>query len=65
MIGAIVAELPSGAREGIGVMILNAAQYYNSRPQALYLAILVAGLVGISFYGLVVLAEHLIVKWRA
>ncbi|MFQ3663947.1 MAG: ABC transporter permease [Chloroflexaceae bacterium] len=64
VIGAIVAELPSGAREGIGVMILNAAQYYNSRPQALYLAILVAGLVGIGFYGLVVLAEHLIVKWR-
>lgn len=62
VIGAIVAELPAGSREGIGVMILNAAQFYNSRPTALYLAILVAGLLGIACYGLVALAERLIVK---
>ncbi|WP_172451149.1 ABC transporter permease [Candidatus Chloroploca asiatica] len=62
VIGAIVAELPSGSSEGIGVMILNAAQFYNSRPPALYLAILVAGLIGVVFYGLVALAERLIVK---
>jgi NitT/TauT family transport system permease protein len=61
VIGAIVAELPAGAREGIGVMILNAAQFYNSRPPALYIAILAAGLVGVAFYGLVALAERLIV----
>lgn len=65
VIGAIVAELPSGASEGIGVMILNAAQFYNSRPPALYLAILVAGLVGVLFYGLVALVEHLVLRWRA
>jgi NitT/TauT family transport system permease protein len=64
VIGAIVAELPAGSREGVGVMILNAAQFYNSRPPALYLAILAAGLVGVAFYGLVALAEHLIVGPR-
>ncbi len=62
VIGAIVAELPAGSREGIGVMILNAAQFYNSRPPALFLAILIAGLVGITFYSLVALAEYLIVR---
>jgi NitT/TauT family transport system permease protein len=62
VIGAIVAELPAGSREGIGTMILNAAQFYNSRPTALYLAILVAGLLGMACYGLVALAERLFVK---
>lgn len=62
VIGAIVAELPAGAREGVGVMILTAAQFYNSRPPALYLAILVAGLVGVCFYALVALAERLAVR---
>ncbi|MFV9504289.1 MAG: ABC transporter permease [Oscillochloridaceae bacterium umkhey_bin13] len=62
VIGAIVAELPAGSREGIGVMILNAAQFYNSRPPALFLAILVAGLLGVAFYSLVALAEWWIVR---
>lgn len=62
VIGAIVAELPAGAREGIGVMILNAAQFYNSRPTALYLSILVAGLLGVACYGLVALAERIVVR---
>ena len=64
VIGAIVAELPSGAREGIGVMILNSAQFYNSRPPALYLAIMVAGLLGVTFYGIVALAERLVLGSR-
>ena len=64
VIGAIVAELPSGAREGIGVMILNSAQFYNSRPPALYLAIMVAGLLGVTFYGIVAFAERLVLGSR-
>jgi NitT/TauT family transport system permease protein len=62
VIGAIVAELPAGAQEGIGVMILNAAQFYNSRPPALYAAILAAGMVGVVFYWLVALAERLVMR---
>jgi len=64
VVGAIVAELPAGSREGVGVMILNAAQFYNSRPTALYLAILVAGLLGVVCYGLVALAERLVLRAR-
>ncbi|KAB8141004.1 ABC transporter permease [Chloroflexia bacterium SDU3-3] len=64
VIGAIVAELPAGSREGIGVAILNAAQFYNSRPPALYVAILVAALLGVAFYGLVALAELLALRNR-
>jgi NitT/TauT family transport system permease protein len=64
VIGAIVAELPAGSREGIGVAILNAAQFYNSRPPALYVAILVAALLGMTMYALVALTEALIVRDR-
>lgn len=64
VIGAIVAELPAGSSSGIGVVILNAAQYYNSRPEALYAAVLVAGCIGLVFYGMVVAAEWLIVRER-
>ena len=64
MIGALVAELPAGSKSGVGVVIINAAQYYNSRPPVLYAAVLVAASIGLLFYGLVVLAEKLIVKER-
>lgn len=64
VIGAIVAELPAGSKSGIGVMIINSAQYYNSRPTALYVAVLASAGVGLLFYGAVVLAERLIVRER-
>jgi NitT/TauT family transport system permease protein len=64
VIGAIVAELPSGSREGLGVMILNAAQFYNSSPPALYLAILAAGFVGVASYSLVAIAERVVLRGR-
>jgi NitT/TauT family transport system permease protein len=62
VIGAIVAELPAGSKSGIGVVLINAAQYYNSRPPVLYAAVLVAGSLGLLFYGVVALAEKLIVR---
>ena len=65
VIGAIVGELPVGSSRGIGVVIINAAQYYNSRPQNLWAAVLVASLIGLFFYGVVVLAERLIVVREA
>jgi len=64
VIGALVAELPAGSKSGVGVVIINAAQYYNSRPPVLYAAVLVAASIGLLFYGLVALAEKLIVKER-
>ena len=64
VIGAIVAELPAGSKSGVGVVIINAAQYYNSRPPVLYAAVLVAASIGLLFYGLVALAERLVVRER-
>ena len=64
VIGAIVAELPAGSNSGVGVVIINAAQYYKSRPPVLYAAVVVAASIGLLFYGLVALAEKLIVKER-
>ncbi len=64
VIGAIVGELPAGSSSGIGVVILNAAQYYNFRPPNLWAAIFVAALVGILFYALVALAERCLVRWQ-
>jgi NitT/TauT family transport system permease protein len=65
VVGAIIGELPVGASRGIGVVLINASQYYNSRPQNLWAAVLVASLLGLFFYGLVALAERLIVRGRA
>jgi NitT/TauT family transport system permease protein len=64
VIGAIVAELPAGSKSGIGVVIVNAAQYYNSRPPVLYAAVLVAGAIGLVFYGAVALAERIAIRER-
>jgi ABC-type nitrate/sulfonate/bicarbonate transport system permease component len=46
------------------VVIINAAQYYNSRPPVLYAAVLVAGAIGLVFYGAVALAEKLVIRER-
>ncbi len=64
VIGAIVGELPSGSPIGIGPVIVNAAQYYSSRPQNLWAAVFVSCLVGLFFYALVSLTERLIVRRR-
>jgi NitT/TauT family transport system permease protein len=64
VIGAIVGELPVGSRFGMGVVIINAAQYYNWRPANLWAAILLAALLGIGFYALVAWAEGRIVVWK-
>jgi NitT/TauT family transport system permease protein len=64
VIGAIVGELPVGSRFGMGVVIINAAQYYNWRPANLWAAILVSSLIGIAFYRAVVLIERHVVRRR-
>jgi NitT/TauT family transport system permease protein len=64
VIGAIVGELPVGSRYGMGVVIINAAQYYNWRPANLWAAILVSSMLGILFYAAVGVVERLIIRWR-
>ena len=63
VIGAIVGELPVGSRFGMGVVIINAAQYYNWRPANLWAAILVSAVIGIVFYHAVAAVERRVVSW--
>jgi NitT/TauT family transport system permease protein len=64
VVGAIIGELPVGSRYGMGVVIINAAQYYNWRPANLWAAILVSALLGIAFYQLVAAVERRCVPWQ-
>lgn len=58
VVGAIVGELPSGTRDGLGGAILNAMQYYSIQPGRLWATIVVAALLGIGCFVLVVIAER-------
>lgn len=58
VIGAIVGELPAGFRGGLGRDLLQFAQQFTSAPQKLFAVVLIAGLAGVAFVGLVTLAEH-------
>jgi NitT/TauT family transport system permease protein len=62
VVGAIIGELPVGSAAGLGVVIINAAQYYTFRPTNLWAAILVAALLGMAFYFLIVEVERLVVR---
>lgn len=62
LLGAIAGEW-FGDTTGLGVLLLQAM--YNEQMLALWAAILVSGLLGASFYGLVAWAEHRIVFWKA
>jgi NitT/TauT family transport system permease protein len=64
VVGAIIGELPVGSRFGMGVVIINAAQYYNWRPANLWAAILVSALLGIAFYHVVAAVERRCVRWQ-
>lgn len=57
IVGAIIGELPSGVRGGLGGAILNFNQYYVSGPAKLWATIVMASLVGIAFFVIVRLAE--------
>ena len=64
VVGAIIGELPSGIRDGLGGSILNFNQYYVSGPPKLWAAIIVASLVGIGFFALVRVTEVLVLRGR-
>ncbi len=60
VVGAIIGELPSGVRNGLGRAILNFSSDYSliSTPK-LWAAIFMAALLGIAFFLVVVLVERL------
>lgn len=50
IVGAIIGELPSGVRGGLGGAILNFNQYYISGPAKLWATIIMASALGIGFF---------------
>ena len=64
VVGAIIGELPSGIRNGLGGAILNFNQYYISGPQKLWAAVVASACVGILFYILVALLEKYALRGR-
>jgi NitT/TauT family transport system permease protein len=64
VVGAIIGELPVGSRFGMGVVLINGAQYYNWQPANLWAAILVSALLGIAFYQAVAAVERRVVPVR-
>ncbi|HXF55991.1 MAG TPA: ABC transporter permease [Actinomycetota bacterium] len=61
VVGAIIGELPSSIQGGLAGAILNFNQYYVSNPPALWATNIVAALLGMAFFGAVVLLERLVV----
>lgn len=62
IVGAIIGELPSGIREGLGGAILNFNQYYAITPHKLWAVILFTALVGILFFVSVTLIERVMLR---
>ena len=62
VVGAIIGELPSGIRDGLGGAILNFNQYYITGPERLWATIVMAAAVGIIFFIVVSLAERVALR---
>ena len=64
VVGALVGELPAGLQDGLGRALLNGAQYFITRPEQLFSAVLVTALLGLAFAGLIGLIERIVVPHR-
>lgn len=66
VVGAIIGELPSSIRDGLGRAILDFSSDYSliSTPK-LWGAIFVAAMIGILSFSIVVIAEYVINRWGA
>ena len=64
VIGAIIGELPVGSTRGLGVQLVIGSQYNTFNPGFLWATILMAALLGLTFYGVVALMERWVVRWR-
>jgi NitT/TauT family transport system permease protein len=62
VVGAIIGELPASIQDGLGGAILNFNQYYSTTPENLWATNLVAAALGIVFFLVVVIAEHIVVR---
>lgn len=62
IVGAIIGELPSGIRDGLGGAILNFNQYYAIQPHKLWAVIIFTAVVGILFFVSVSLLERVMLR---
>jgi len=62
LVGAIIAELPSGSPHGIGQSLVLASEYTDN--VSLWSTMLAASVLGLVLFGAVVLCERLIIRWR-
>jgi NitT/TauT family transport system permease protein len=64
VVGAIVGELPAGFADGLGRALLQFNQVFSADPSKLYAAVLMSAIGGITFVGIVTLAERLTLPAR-
>jgi NitT/TauT family transport system permease protein len=62
VIGAIIGETPASIQNGLGGAIVNFNQYYSLEPTFLWATNVVCAAMGLLFFGVVLLAEHLVVR---
>jgi NitT/TauT family transport system permease protein len=62
IVGAIVAEAPTGMTGGLGRAIIQFNQQFSSSPQKLWATVIVCAVVGIAFFVIVRLAELLVLR---
>ena len=60
--GAIISEPSASIQGGLGGAIVNFNQYYSLEPTYLWATNVVCATLGLLFFGLVLLAEHLVVR---
>ena len=64
VVGAIVAELPFGSKDGLGVIILSSWQFYTIQPASLYCTVIGTCVLGAFIVGAIRLAARLIPSVR-
>lgn len=64
IVGAIVAEAPTGIAGGLGRAIIQFNQQFTSGPEKLWATAFVCAAVGIAFFGLVRIAEMIVLRNR-
>ncbi len=62
VVGAIVGEISIGTKTGLGRAILEYAQRYAISPERLYASVIGAAVLGLLVFGLVSLAEWIVVR---
>lgn len=65
IVGAIIGEGPGGIPDGLGRAIINFNQYYITGPEKLWAAILVSALLGVAFFGVIRVAEIVVLRGRS